>query len=381
MYFRKYGGGTDWSGGGAHEVGFSDGGNIWHRYGSSTTWGTWYKIWDTANLTNLNQLTNGPGYITSYSETSTLSVVMSRGNSTGYQFISTTSTPFSFQYNSNTGTYNQTTIYANQNNTSANTANGIFIERGRLTDSASAEVRYFVIGARGGAIQWQVDGSGNTSQTGSISAAGGTITGVTGFGSTGGASDQGIGIYYQNYASGYGRIRFYQSDSNHQTIHAFSASWQSGTLASASSGAININGQNGVTFGGWNVPDAYITTGGSAWFRYDVTAYSDSRVKENVLVIDNAIQRIKSISGVTFTRNDREDKEQRHAGVIAQEVLKVLPEVVTQDTEGMYSVSYGNMAGLFIEAIKEQQIQIEDQALEIRNLKALVGSLLGINLK
>jgi hypothetical protein len=306
---------------------------------------------------------------------------MSRGNSTGYQFISTTSTPFSFQYNSNTGTYNQTTIYANQNNTSANTANGIFIERGRLTDSASAEVRYFVIGARGGSIQWQVDGSGNTSQTGSISAAGGTITGVTGFGSTGGASDQGIGIYYQNYASGYGRIRFYQSDSNHQTIHAFCNSWQSGTLSSASSGAININGANGVTFGGWNLPDAYITTGGSAWFRYDVTAYSDSRVKENVLVIDNAIQRIKSIRGVTFTRNDREDKDQRHAGVIAQEVLKALPEVVTQDTEGMYSVSYGNMAGLFIEAIKEQQIQIEDQALEIRNLKALVGSLLGKNLK
>jgi hypothetical protein len=41
-------------------------------------------------------------------------------------------------------------------------------------------------------------------------------------------------------------------------------------------------------------------------------------------------------------------------------VLPILPEVVTQDTEGMYSVSYGNMAALFIEAIKEQQLQIED---------------------
>ena len=210
---------------------------------------------------------------------------------------------------------------------------------------------------------------------------GGTVTGVADFGSTGGATDQGIGIRYQNYASGYGRIRFYQSDSNHQTIHAFANNWQSGTLASASSGAININGSNGVTFGGWNVPDAYITTGGSAWFRYDVTAYSDSRVKENVLVIDNALQRIRSLRGVTFTRNDREDKTQRHAGVIAQEVLEILPEVVTKDSGGMYSVAYGNMAGLFIEAIKEQQTQIEDQALEIRNLKALVGSLLGKNLK
>jgi hypothetical protein len=210
---------------------------------------------------------------------------------------------------------------------------------------------------------------------------GGTVTGVADFGSTSGATDQGIGIRYQNYASGYGRIRFYQSDSNHQTIHAFANNWQSGTLASSSSGAININGSNGVTFGAWNVPDAYITTGGSAWFRYDVTAYSDSRVKENVLVIDNALQRIRSIRGVTFTRNDREDKTQRHAGVIAQEVLEILPEVVTKDSGGMYSVAYGNMAGLFIEAIKEQQTQIEDQASEIRRLKSLIGSLLGKNYK
>lgn len=66
---------------------------------------------------------------------------------------STATAPFSFQSNSNTGTYTQSVIYANQNNTSDNTANGIFIERGRITDSGSAEIRNFVIGARGGQIQ------------------------------------------------------------------------------------------------------------------------------------------------------------------------------------------------------------------------------------
>jgi hypothetical protein len=45
--------------------------------------------------------------------------------------------------------------------------------------------------------------------------------------------------------------------------------------------------------------------------------------------------------------------------VIAQEVIKVLPEVVSGTEEDMYSVAYGNMAALFIEAIKEQQLQIE----------------------
>ena len=96
------------------------------------------------------------------------------------------------------------------------------------------------------------------------------------------------------------------------------------------------------------------------WTRGDVTAYSDARVKENVEVITNAIERIKAIRGVTFTRNDREDKTTRFAGVIAQEVLAVLPEVVTEDSLGTYSVAYGNLAGLFIEAIKEQQKEIDE---------------------
>lgn len=105
------------------------------------------------------------------------------------------------------------------------------------------------------------------------------------------------------------------------------------------------------------------------WTRGDVTAYSDARVKENVEVITDAIQKILAIRGVTFTRNDREDTTTRFTGVIAQEVLPVLPEAVTTSAEGTYSVAYGNMAGLFIEAIKEQQAEIQE-------LKALVKKLI-----
>jgi hypothetical protein len=136
-----------------------------------------------------------------------------------------------------------------------------------------------------------------------------------------------------------------------------------------------------VGFGGLTSPSYSIDVSGTIRASGDVIAYSDSRVKENVIRIDNPIEKLKSMRGVTFTRNDQDDKDRIHVGVIAQEVIKVLPEVVTKDSEGMYSVAYGNMAGLFIEAIKEQQTQIEDQALEIRNLKGLVGSLLGKSLK
>jgi hypothetical protein len=51
MTFRQYGSSTDWTGGRSHQLGFTDNDNIWHRSGTSTTWGTWYKILHTGNFT------------------------------------------------------------------------------------------------------------------------------------------------------------------------------------------------------------------------------------------------------------------------------------------------------------------------------------------
>ena len=92
----------------------------------------------------------------------------------------------------------------------------------------------------------------------------------------------------------------------------------------------------------------------------EISASSDSRLKENVELVTDAVNKVKAIRGVTFTRNDKEDAEKRYAGVIAQEVEAVLPEVVSEDENGMKSVSYGNMVSLLIEAIKEQQGQIDE---------------------
>ena len=100
-----------------------------------------------------------------------------------------------------------------------------------------------------------------------------------------------------------------------------------------------------------------------------LTGPSDIRLKENIEVISNPIDKINKLRGVTFTRNDKEDKEKRYSGVLAQEVLEVLPEVVSQEGDGYYSVAYGNMVGLLIESIKEQQKQIEEQQKQIELLK------------
>lgn len=100
-----------------------------------------------------------------------------------------------------------------------------------------------------------------------------------------------------------------------------------------------------------------VDNSGNAFAEGDVTAYSDIRKKENIVTIDNALEKVLSIRGVLY---NRKHSSVRQVGVIAQEVLSVLPEAVLEDSEGMYSVAYGNMVGLLIEAVKEQQKQIQE---------------------
>jgi hypothetical protein len=98
----------------------------------------------------------------------------------------------------------------------------------------------------------------------------------------------------------------------------------------------------------------------------DIIAYSDKRVKENIKTIPNALEKVEKLRGVEFNKIGTSTKS---IGVIAQEIEEIIPEVVKTDSEGMKAVAYGNISGLLIEAIKEQQR-------EINELKELVGKLI-----
>jgi len=88
----------------------------------------------------------------------------------------------------------------------------------------------------------------------------------------------------------------------------------------------------------------------------DIIAYSDRRIKTDIKQIEGALDKVSQIGGYTFTRTDDVSKGQRQAGVIAQELLEVLPEVVRVNEEtGYYTVSYGNITALLIEALKEER--------------------------
>ena len=88
-----------------------------------------------------------------------------------------------------------------------------------------------------------------------------------------------------------------------------------------------------------------------------LTASSDARLKENVQPILNALDKVLALEGVLFNRIGSTVVE---IGVIAQQVETVVPELVFTDDNGFKSVAYGNTVALLIEAIKEQQIQINE---------------------
>ena len=88
-----------------------------------------------------------------------------------------------------------------------------------------------------------------------------------------------------------------------------------------------------------------------------LTQNSDVRLKENIKPIESALDKVKQMQGVEFNKINSSTKE---IGVVAQEIEKIIPELVLEDKEGIKSVAYGNITAVLIEAIKEQQKQIEE---------------------
>ena len=128
-------------------------------------------------------------------------------------------------------------------------------------------------------------------------------------------------------------------------------------------------------FGTANSLRGKFTNGGDFVTSHNITAYgsvSDIRRKENIEVIPNALEKVKTLDGITFNFKDRPGEKM--TGVIAQQVMEVLPEAVyeheTMEKEQTYAVHYGNMVGLLIESIKEQQKQIDELKEEVSSLRS-----------
>jgi hypothetical protein len=119
------------------------------------------------------------------------------------------------------------------------------------------------------------------------------------------------------------------------------------------------NPQMGVWY---NAPSSSFAIGpsGKVVMQYDYGTSSDERVKTNIKIIENALEKTLLLRGVEY--NDfRIESDRKRIGLITQEVELIIPEVVGEgETEKIKNISYGPIVGLLIEAIEEQQKQIDE---------------------
>jgi hypothetical protein len=149
-----------------------------------------------------------------------------------------------------------------------------------------------------------------------------------------------------------------------------------GVTVSGATGAVTISiGQSVATnatptFGNLTINGTITATG-------DITAFftSDIRHKNNVQLIDNALEKVNALNGVTWEWNDDVDevtKQTPTTGLIAQDVLDVLPEVVKTRENGFLALDYSKMIGLLVEAIKEQDVVIQKLKSDIVGLSTTI---------
>jgi len=93
-----------------------------------------------------------------------------------------------------------------------------------------------------------------------------------------------------------------------------------------------------------------ISVSGSITATGDITAYSDARLKTDIETITGALDRVRKLRGVTFSRRDTGN---RGVGLIAQELAAIVPAAVMTHEDGLLSVAYGNLVGVLIEAVKD----------------------------
>jgi hypothetical protein len=109
-----------------------------------------------------------------------------------------------------------------------------------------------------------------------------------------------------------------------------------------------------------------IAASGYVTMQYGYGSASDERIKTNIKTIENALDKVILLRGVEY--NDiRIEPERKKIGLIAQEVELIIPEVVRTGDDGLKGIEYQNLVGLLIEAIKDQQKQINELKLILKN--------------
>ena len=332
-------------------------------------------------ITNNNQLTNGAGYITSAGSAAAINQTIAAG-SEGNLVFATIGTNDFFRIRG------------------GGASNAGFIEIATADDGTEPIYLRQYTGEFASITRTAtlLDGSGNTSFPGTIAASNlsGTNTGdqTTISGNAGSATTlvNNSSVTGMNFSGVFALAGSGASTGNStgaRLSESYGAVWNMGNSSTWHHQVINGSSLVGISAAGTNFGSGNIYASG------DVTAYySDMRLKTKISNIDNALDKVMKLNGFYYVNNDiakeygyTSDKVQ--IGVSAQEIEAVLPEIVTLapfditgDDEGnalsksgehYKTVKYDKIVPLLIEAIKEQQIKIDNLTIEVENLKKPKG--------
>lgn len=136
-----------------------------------------------------------------------------------------------------------------------------------------------------------------------------------------------------------------------------------------------IQGDGNVGIGGTTTPTAALHVVGNICYTGGIGACSDVRYKKNFNPLENALQNVLKINGLTYNWRTEEFPDNKFTtdkqiGFIAQDLEKIYPEVVITNSDGYKSVDYAKLTPILVEAIKEQQKIIEGQQSSINDLRA-----------
>ena len=288
----------------------------------------------------------------------------------GYQ-TSATNTASTAMGNSSTASGVTSTAIGNNSTASGETSIAMGFET-EATDSASIAMGY------------------QTTSTGGASTAMGFITTASGFGST--------SIGYKTTASGYGSTSIgYQTTASGNSSTAIGKNTIASDFGSLVIGQYNLIGStvtnsatetnyantafvigNGTASNAKS--DAFkvmvngnTTVGNDLTVSGDIVVSSDARLKANIVSLGSTLAKLLLIDGKSYTM--KKDGKQK-IGVLAQDIQKVFPELVTTDDKDMLAVNYQGLVPVLINALKEQQSEIDIYRKEVSELKQMVDQLI-----
>jgi len=132
---------------------------------------------------------------------------------------------------------------------------------------------------------------------------------------------------------------------------------------------------------GTTTPTERLQVIGSILASQEFIAESDRRVKDNIKLIENGLDKVEQMNGYTFTKMEVDENvnvPKKRMGVIAQELLEIIPEVVHYDKDAdRYSVAYGNIVGVLIEGIKDLSKEVKSLSKRVERVER-VESLEGL---